>query len=99
MYLVELSAARDAITATAGQTDSPEDAFMPPCHTKALTAVTAQSLREGITFKVWDEDVLDDDFVGTCHFEMSNDTFNADVLTASCDAVGLSVHFYTKAIN
>lgn len=82
--------------AETGQTESPEDVFKPPWHAKVLTAVTAQSLRDGITFKVWDEDVLDDDFVGTCHFEMSNDTFNAEYLTASCDSPGLKVHFYTK---
>lgn len=79
-----------------GQTDSPEDVFKPPWHTKVLTAVTAQSLRDGITFEVWDEDVFDDDSVGACHFEMSNDTFNAEYLTASCDSTGLKVHFYVK---
>lgn len=77
-------------------TDSPEDVYKPHWDEKVLSGLTAQSLRDGITFGVWDEDVFEHDYVGSSHFEMSNDTFDAKLLTASCDTEGLVVCFYTK---
>lgn len=72
-----------------------QDQDFPYWHDAVLSGLAASDLRAGITFEVWDSDVLDDDYVGSCYFEMSNDTFNAEVLKASCDVDGLAVSFYT----
>ncbi len=78
-----------------GSTGVVQDTYTPLWDSDVLTGLSAADLRAGIDFKVWDADLVDDDLVGTCHYEMGNDTFNAPALLAGCDVDGLIVSFYT----
>lgn len=86
------------VASQTGATPSPEDVYKPYWNTDVLTNLSAQSLRDGIIFEVWDEDLTSHDLIGTCHYEMGNDTFNEKLLDASCDTPELAIHFRTVPV-
>ncbi|HMR76553.1 MAG TPA: hypothetical protein PKD61_15630 [Polyangiaceae bacterium] len=77
-----------------GISSSPQDVFKPLWKDTVLSGLTAQSLRNGISFEVWDEDISDHDRIGSCHRGLVNEDFSKTVLMAPCDTPGLVVYFY-----
>lgn len=79
-------------------TASLQDVFVARWDQAVLQPETAAALRRGIAFEVWDEDITDHDYVGTCTFQMANEDFSRkEPISATCDTEGLELHFYVKA--
>lgn len=80
-----------AATQASATSATADDEFMAFYEETTFPSLAADTALGGFTFDVWDIDVIDDDYIGTCSLPVTLDSFCAGPIEANCQPEGLSV--------